>query len=172
MSGRRARTAATAALVAALVLAAGGAGAEPLGLGPATIDLTAGWTGEAPGVPPASPVLVRRNGDAVLVVSRLAAPNPGAWRSSTREAYLDEVEAGLLAGATKVAVKRRKLGTDGVNAIDVTMRRNGPSGPEVVAVRVLLFRTLTMAASAAAPDTRGNRKLVEQAVSGLLPTAR
>lgn len=161
------------ALTITILLAlSGAAAAEPLNLGPATIELDPAWTGETPAAPPASPALVRRNDAAVLVVSRLAAPNPGAWRSATREAYMTEVEAGLLAGATKLSSKRRKLGTDNVNVIDLTMRRTGPAGPEVVAVRVLLFRTLTMAASAAAPDTRANRKLVESAVAGILPTAR
>jgi hypothetical protein len=161
------------ALAAAGVLLAlaGTAAAEDVALGPATIELDAAWTGEAP-VTGTSPVLVRKNGGAVLTVSRLPAPNPGAWRSSTRDAYIGEIEAGLVAGATKLAAKRKKLGTDNVNVLDVTLRRTGPAGPEVVAVRVLLFRTLTMAAAAAAPDTRGNRKLVETAVSGLLPTAR
>lgn len=158
------------ALAALLLFAATtGATADPIPMGPATITLDDGWRGDAvrEGV---SPVLVRRLDDAVLTVSRLPAPNPGAWRSATRDAYIDAVEAGLVAGATKVASKRRKLGADNVNVLDVTLRRTGPSGPEVVAVRVLLFRTLTMAAAAAAPDTRANRKRVEAAVGGLAPS--
>jgi hypothetical protein len=154
------------ALLAALFR---GAAADPIPLGPATITLDDAWTGETPreGV---SPVLVRSQGDALLTVSRLPAPNPGAWRAATRDAYIDAIEAGLVAGATKVAAKRRKLGADSVNVLDVTLRRTGPSGPEVVAVRVILFRTLTMSAAAAAPDTRANRKRVESAVAGLVPS--
>jgi hypothetical protein len=146
------------------------AGPVEVSLGPATIALDPAWTGDPAG--DVSPVLVRTSGAAVLTVSRLAAPNPAAWRSATRDAYIDAVEAGFLVGATRVATKRRKLGTDAVNVLDLTLRRPGPTGPEVVAIRVLFFRTLTMAAAAAAPDTRSNRKRLEAAVSGLLPTAR
>ena len=147
--------------------------AEPIVLGPGTIQLEGAWTGEAP-VTTGSPLLARRQGDVVLTVTRIAAPNPAAWRSATREAYIADVEAGVVssagAGATKLASKRKKLGADGVNVLDVTVRRTGPKGPEVVAVRILLFRTLTMAAAAARTDTRAGRKQVEAAVAGLAPS--
>ena len=159
----------TALLVLAVLAAP--AAAEEIALGPAILTIDPAWTGGAP-VTGSSPVLVRTHDGAVLTVSRLAAPNPAAWRSATRDAYIDEVEAGLLVDAAEVASKRKKMGSDNVNVLDVTLRRKGPNGPEVVAVRVLFFRTLTMAAAAAAPDTRAGRKRVEAAVGGFGPSAR
>lgn len=50
--------------------------------------------------------------------------------------------------------------------LDLTFRRRGPRGVEVVAARVLLFRTLTMVAIAAAPRDRG---AVDAAVRALTP---
>jgi len=114
--------------------------------------------------------VVRTNGDALLTVTKASAGNTAAWRSATRETYLDEVEASLVKGAEKLSAKRGKVGKDNVPVLDVLMKRKAPSGTaEVVAVRVLLFRTVTVAAAAAAPDGRRHRRLVETAVAGLMP---
>lgn len=159
-----------AALLVALGLAAltATAAAEPIKVGPAALALDPAWTGGAPATT-GSPLVVRRHGAALLTVTRAAAPNTDAWRARTRERYLDEVEAGLVAGAVKLRARRTRLGADGVPVLDVTLRRAGPVGAEVVAVRMLLFRTVTIAAAAAAPDDRRGRKLVEAAVAGLAP---
>ncbi len=164
-----ARTAALASFLALGVALGSSAGADPISVGPALLELDALWVGGPPAAE-GSPLLVRTSGDGVLVVTRAPAGNTPAWRSATRDAYMTEVEKGLLAGAEKLALTRKKLGKDNVNVIDATVRRKGPKGgTEVVAVRILLFRTLTIAAAAAAPDTRAGRKLVETAVAGLSP---
>lgn len=158
--------------MAVLGAATAAASAEPVVVMPAQIELDPAWTG-APA--PAEPTVgaawvVRTNGDALLTVTKASAGNTAAWRSATRETYLDEVEASLVKGAEKLSAKRGKAGKDNVPVLDVVMRRKGPGGAtEVVAVRVLLFRTVTVAAAAAAPDTRGGRKLVEGAVTKLVP---
>ncbi len=148
----------------------GVASAEPLKVGPAQIELDPLWNGPPVAIE-GSPLLVRRRDGALLTVTRAAAPNTAAWRSATRTAYLDEVEAGLLAaGATKLGAKRKQLGKDSVPVLDVTVRRQAPDGTtEIVAVRLLLFRTVTIAAAAAAPDSRAGRTLAEAAVATLVP---
>lgn len=162
----------TRALVALLVVCgtAAAAAAEPLVVTPAQIELDAAWAGDPPATE-GSPLLVRKNGAAVLTVTKALAGNTAAWRSATREKYMDEVETGLLVGgAEKLSGKRAKVGKDNVPVMDVVLRRKRADGSkEVVAVRVLLFRTVTVAAAAAAPDTRSGRKLVEGAVVGLVP---
>jgi hypothetical protein len=159
-----------AALAAAT--AAGTATAEPVVVTPAQIELDAAWTG-APAAPEptvGAAWVVRRSGDALLTVTKASAGNTPAWRSATREKYLDEVEASLVRGAEKLSAKRSTAGKDNVPVLDVVMRRKAPGGAsEVVAVRVLLFRTVTVAAAAAAPDRRSGRKLVEGAVTKLVP---
>lgn len=171
-AGLAPRRAAARVVAAGLVLGlAAPAGAQPVTvtIGPARLEHDPAWSGE-PVAEGGAPALVRRQGLAILTVTRTAAPNPAAWRPRTRDAYLAEVEAGLVAGATRLASKRRALGQAGVPTLDLTLRRRGPDGAaEVVAVRVLLFRTMTIAAAAAAPDDRAGRRLVEGAVAGLAP---
>jgi hypothetical protein len=168
-----------ARFAAFLVMAALGAAtaartatAEPVVVTPAQIELDAGWTGAPAAAEPTvgAAWVVRTNGDALLTVTKASAGNTAAWRSTTRDKYLDEVEAGLAKGAEKVSAKRGKVGKDNVPVLDVVLRRKSPSGAsEIVAVRVLLFRTVTVAAAAAAPETRSGRKLVEGAVTKLVP---
>ncbi|HUQ06421.1 MAG TPA: hypothetical protein VM261_28150 [Kofleriaceae bacterium] len=166
------------ALVALVVIAAGAAAAvaEPVVVTPAQIELEAAWTGAEVTPEPLEGAawVVRTNRDALLTVTKAKAGNTAAWRSATREKYLDDVEAGLVAGAgagaEKLAAKRGKVGRDNVPVLDVVLRRRSPAGAtEIVAVRVLLFRTVTVAAAGAAPDTRSGRKLVEGAVTKLVP---
>jgi hypothetical protein len=155
------------------------ASAEPVVVTPAQIELDAAWVSPTGAAVPAEPTegaawVVRTHRDALLTVTKARAGNTAAWRSATREKFLDDVEAGLLAGAgagaEKLAAKRGKAGKDNVPVLDVLLRRKSPAGAtEVVAVRVLLFRTVTVAAAAATPDTRAGRKLVEGAVVKLVP---
>lgn len=161
------------ALVMMLVLSTvATAVAETIVVTPAKIELDAAWTGAPVATEPTvgSAWVVRTNGRALLTVTKAIAGNTAAWRSATRDTYLDEVEAGLVRGAEKVSSKRGKVGKDNVPVLDVVLKRKRPGGAaEVVAVRVLLFRTVTVAAAAAAPDGRGDRRLVETAVAGLMP---
>ena len=161
-----------AAALLAIVLGTTAAAADPIVVTPAQIDLDAAWTGApAPTEPTEGTAwVVRTNGDALLTVTKAKAGNTAAWRSATREAYLDAVEASLATGAEKLSAKRAKSGKDNVPTLDIVLRRKSPTGTtEVVAIRVLLFRTVTVAAAAAAPDTRPGRKLAEGAVTKLGP---
>ncbi|HVK78743.1 MAG TPA: hypothetical protein VM734_35830 [Kofleriaceae bacterium] len=162
------------ALAGALVATVAPAAAEPVEVGPATLALAPAWSGEpaAASPAPADTPLVRRHRDgAVLTVSRAPVGNLDAWRSKTRGAYLDAVEAGFLGpGTVRLGGARPRLGKAEVPVLDLTFRRTAGGTTEVVAVRVLLFRTVTIAAAAAAPDTRAGRRLVEAAVATLAPT--
>lgn len=158
--------------VVLLALLGASATAEVITVTPAQLDLDGAWSGPAvpEEPPPGEAWVVRRNGEAVLTVTRAQAGNTAAWRSKTREAYIDGVEAAILRGAEKLSSKRSKIGRDNVPVLDIVMRRKSPSGRmEMVAVRVLLFRTVTVGAAAGAPDSRSGKKLVEGAVTKLVP---
>lgn len=154
--------AAAVAVVAAL--AATPAAADPVDLGPATLALDDAWAG-----PPAAPDGVTRSrGDATLIVVRYDVGNLPAWREATRAAHVDAIVRGFAATAGYAELGRTlgKTGPAGVPTLDLTFRRRGPRGAEVVAARVLLFRTLTMVAIAAAPRDRAT---VDAAVRALTP---
>lgn len=156
--------AAAVAVAVALALAATPAAAEPVDLGPATLALDAAWAG-----PPAAPDGVTRSrGDATLIVVRYDVGNLPAWREATRAAHVDAIVRGFAATAGYAELGRTlgKTGPAGVPTLDLTFRRRGPRGAEVVAARVLLFRTLTMIAIAAAPR---DRAAVDAAVRALTP---
>jgi len=161
-----------AAAVSIVLGATAAAAAESITVTPAQLELDEAWAGAPVAAEPAAGAawVVRTNGDALLTVTKAMAGNTAAWRTKTREAYLDAVLAGLTRGAEKVSARRGKVGRDGVPVLDVVLRRTAPGGrAELVAVRVLLFRTVTVAAAAAAPDTRAGRRLVEGAVTRLVP---
>ncbi|MBL8621956.1 MAG: hypothetical protein JNK64_11650 [Myxococcales bacterium] len=154
--------AAAVAVVAAL--AATPAAAEPVDLGPASLALDGAWAG-----PPATPDgVTRTRGDATLIVVRYDVGNLPAWREATRAAHVDAIVRGFAATAGYAELGRTlgKTGPAGVPTLDLTFRRRGPHGAEVVAARVLLFRTLTMVAIAAAPR---DRAAVDAAVRALTP---
>lgn len=160
----RGAAAAAALVAAALAALAAPAAAEPVDLGPATLALDDAWTG-----PPAAPDgVTRTRGDATLIVVRYDVGNLPAWREATRAAHVDAIVRGFAAtaGYAELARALGKTGPAGVPTLDLTFRRRGPRGAEVVAARVLLFRTLTMVAIAAAPR---DRSAVDAAVRALTP---
>lgn len=173
------RTSGCALLVAAVLLvtpsvAPADGPAPSLDVGPAHLDVADGWTGSASASPAASvtasatPIVLGGHHGAVLVVTRAAAPNPLAWSRATRDAHVDELITGFSAldGAT---VLRRAVTTEGeagTPVLGLTLLRGG----RVVAIRVLLFRTLTVAAAATADAAdRATRAALEHAVAGLHP---
>lgn len=166
MSARRIAVPLAAASLAALALAATAA-AEPIDLGPARLDLDARFTGPDPGPAPITSV-TRQAGATVVVATRLDVPNTEAWRERTRAAHVDAIVAGFAAapGYKLLARKLGRLGGAGVPTLDLSFRRRGPVDTEVVAVRVLLFRTMTIAAIAASPN---DRAAAERAVAALAP---
>lgn len=162
------------ARAAALVLAAAAAAlparaaADPIDLGPARLSLDDRWTGAAvdPAIDPAvllAVPLVRTAGAAHLVVVRHDVPNTEAWRERTRQAHADAIVAGFAATPGTIVVEDsvRRLGRANVPVLDLALRR----GAEHVAVRVLLFRTFTLAAIAAAPE----RATAARAATSLAP---
>lgn len=148
--------------IAVVAAVAVGAQAEPIALGPATLDLDESWTGAAP----SETRVVRGRGDATLVAVRYEVPNVAAWRESTRAAHVDAIVAGFTgAGWT---VERRavsRIGAAAVPTLDLSLTRRGPRGRERTAVRVLLFRTMTWLAIAGGGDAR----TVDGAVRALTP---
>lgn len=153
------------ARVAAIAIAATAAAAhaEPIDLGPATLALDDGWIGAAP----APDGVTRTRGAVTVVVRRWDVPNLPAWRAATREAHLDAVARGFATapGYVELARTAARTGKAGVPTLDLTFRRRGPGGDEVVAARVLMFRTLTMVAIAGG----GERAAVERVATSLSP---
>jgi hypothetical protein len=112
----------------------------------------------------------RHPSGATLVVTRAAAPNPDAWRSKTRDAHLDDVEAGTRAAAPGYRRRdRRSFDASGVPAMDLSFRRATGAGREVVSIRFLFFRTHTISAAVAVPEARWRRaeRTTRAALAGL-----
>lgn len=99
--------------------------------------------------------------DASLVVVRFDAPNPAMWRKATRRAALEALEEALHASCAAAATAARcaKLGArkelmlGQVPAAQWRARARG----RTVLMRMLFFRTYTLAALAEVP--RGSREL-------------
>lgn len=158
---------AAARIVVATALATGVAAADPIDLGPARLTLDDSWRGPAVATEPVTAV-ARRAGPVQLFAVRYDVPNLEAWRDATRPPHVAAIVAGFAQAPGYAALGQRvhRLGAGGVPTLDLTFRRQGPTGPELVAVRVLLFRTTTIAAIAAAPAERAT---VERAVAALTP---
>lgn len=156
---------ARAAVLVALL--AGRAAAAPVDLGPATLTLDDRWAAP-PAAIDAPELVTRQHGDVTVVVVRYDVPNLPAWRERTRDDHVAAVVRGFatLPGYLELARAVSRTGPAGVPTLDLTFRRRGPGGDEVVAARVLLFRTLTMVALAAAPR---DRAAVETATRALTP---
>jgi hypothetical protein len=79
---------------------------------------------------------------ATLAVTRAQVPNPDAWRSKTREAYVDLVERGLRDKVPGYRRLARRIGeAHDVPAVDLEARRDGGA---TLVFRVLLFRTYAL----------------------------
>ncbi|MEZ4402734.1 MAG: hypothetical protein R3B06_22120 [Kofleriaceae bacterium] len=154
-----------AALVAVAVVVAAPATAAPLVLGPAGLALDDGWAAVA-----VDGQATATHGDARLALVRYDVPNLEAWRERTRAAHVEAIVAGLAAapGAKVLTRATSRTGVAAVPTVDVVLRRRGPAGDEVVAVRALLFRTTTIIVLAASP---ADRPLVEAAARALVPAS-
>lgn len=154
------------ALALAGVLVATPAAAEdvvvPVGDQPAELVIDAAWRAEAvPATEDAPAIVMRHPGGAVLAVTVAMAPNADAWREETRKAYVEAIVDGFDA-QPGVEVKAHAVSVVGiVPAVDLELRR----GKARVAVRLLLFRTRTIAI--AVEGKRG--ATLEQAARGLVP---
>lgn len=168
-------------------------GAEAIALPdtPATVSLDERWRRlePVPSYPAALPAdrlgpaklvaafhrAARRGGklEAALVVVRFDSPNQAMWRKSTRREALDAVEAALAASCPAVAAAARcaKLGARKelmLGQVPAAQWR-GRTGGRTVLVRMLFFRTYTLAALAEVP--RGSRELAaaRAAIESLAP---
>jgi hypothetical protein len=112
-----------------------------LGGQPAQLDGVDGWHEVEISAPDGPALAMRDDAGGVLAVSVAMAPNADAWRSAKRDAYEKAVIAGF-AAEPGVKVKRATPSVvSGVPCIDLALVRDGAP----VAVRVLLFRTRTVA---------------------------
>lgn len=127
---------------------------------------------------PDRPTRRNRSGDklgAALVVVRFDGPNQAMWRKSTRRAALEATEAALNGSCAAAATAARcaKLGERKelmLGQIPAAQWRSR-SRDRTVLVRLLFFRTYTLAALAEVP--RGSRELAaaRAAIESLAPPA-
>ncbi len=75
----------------------------------------------------------------IIAITRTQVPNIDAWRTKTRDAYVDQIEKGLVGAGYKPTSK--KLTTiEGVPVLDVeASHKRGP-----LILRVILFRTYAL----------------------------
>lgn len=105
----------------------------------ATIDLPRTWKPVE-----TSGVVLGATGPAseLLAITRAPVPNPDAWRTKTRDKYVDQIEKGIaakLAGYKRVTRKVSEVNT--VPALDLEAKR--ADGATIV-MRILLFRTYAL----------------------------
>jgi hypothetical protein len=74
-----------------------------------------------------------------LAITRAQIPNPDAWRAKTRDAYIDQIESGIVAAGYKRTSKKVTT-IEGVPVLDLeaTHRRGR------IVIRVILFRTYAL----------------------------
>lgn len=82
----------------------------------------------------------------LLAVTRAQVPNIDAWRSKTRDAYVEQIEKGLALAGYKPSSK--KLTTiEGVPVLDLeASHKRGP-----IVIRVILFRTYALSLAIEGP---------------------
>ena len=110
-----------------------------------TLDLPATWkTATVEGV-----VLGARGpASEILAVTRSQVPNPDAWRSKKRDAYLDAIEKGIAAKIKGYKRVSRKVDVTTVPTVDLEAKRD--DGATIV-MRILLFRTYALALAIEVP---------------------
>jgi hypothetical protein len=90
-----------------------------------------------------------------LIVLRFDAPNPRAWRDKTRAAYLDEIEAGLVAACPTDSacrgLKRLKRSVSESEAVPVMDLHLRDAGGTQRLYRFLFFRTYAILAAVELP---------------------
>ena len=136
-----------ATLVIAALCATASADDVPLPQTKAKLAVTAGWH-----VVPAAGVVAAYRSDhgAILAVTRAPVPNPDAWRSRTRAAYIDQVERGIAEHVPGYHRLARKISeVHEVPTLDVEARRDGGS---TLVIRVLLFRSYALSLAIEVPS--------------------
>jgi hypothetical protein len=112
----------------------------------ATFELSAEWH---PVVAPGVVAAYRTDAGAMLAITRAQMPNPDAWRTRTREAYIDQIERGIkerIAGYRRVS--RRFGRVRDVPTLDLVATRHGGA---TVVFRILLFPSYALALAIEVP---------------------
>ena len=127
-----------------------------------TFDLPAGWkTVSAEGV-----VLGAKGPTGeVLAVTRAQVPNPDAWRTKKREAYVDQIEKGALGKLKGKRVSRKLADVATIPTLDLEFRKD--DGATVV-LRVLLYRTYALSLAIEVPKN-GTAKAARAIVQTFSP---
>jgi len=106
------------------------------------------------------------------VVTRSTASALDAWRERTREAWVEQVEAGIRDSVEGYRRQMRKVHeVREVPALDIAFRHRTKDGYERVVMRFLFFRTHVVTAAAAAPEARWSqaRGAAQAVISGFGP---
>ncbi len=112
----------------------------------ATVTLGPEWK---PITAPALVAAYRTESGLVLAITRARVPNPDAWRSKTRDAYVDEIERGVTAKVPGYKRVSRSFGdVNGVPTLDLEAKRTGGA---TIVIRVLLYRTYALSLAVEAP---------------------
>lgn len=85
----------------------------------------------------------------LLAITRAQVPNPDAWRSKKRDAYIDQIERGVAARIQGYKRLAKKLGeVHAIPTLDLEARRDDGA---TILVRVLLYRTYALAIAIEVP---------------------
>ena len=112
----------------------------------AALDVPASWQ-----VVRANGVVYGARGPAgeLLAITRAQVPNPDAWRSKQRDAYVDAIERGIASRIPGYRRRARKLATlHAIPTLDIEAVRD--DGATIV-IRVLLYRTYALALAVEIP---------------------
>jgi hypothetical protein len=145
-------------VISGLVLAA----LVSLGGQPAALEADAAWHQVELSTPDGPALVMRTDDGGVLAVTVAMTPNPDVWRTSTRGKYQQAIIDGFEAEPGVTVKKATPSLVKGVPCLDLTLVRDG----KPVAVRLLLFRTRTVAAAVEGLDAAA----ALAAVRGLTPT--
>lgn len=134
-----------------------------------TLDLPAAWkTVETEGL------VLGAKGPAseILAITRASVPNPDAWRTKTRDAYIEQIERGLASRIKGYKRVTKKLAeTNSVPTLDLEAKRGGGA---TILVRVILYRTYALSLAIEIPkrvSTKDARAIVTSFVPPSTTTA-
>jgi hypothetical protein len=130
-----------------------------------TIDLPKTWTAQQ-----AEGVVLGAKGPAseILAITRAPVPNPDAWRTKKRDAYVDQIERGVSAkvkGYKRVSRKLLEVAT--VPVLELEAKRD--DGATLV-FRILLYRTYALALAIEVPK-RGSPKDARAIAASFTPAS-
>jgi hypothetical protein len=126
----------------------------------ATIDLPKTWKAVA-----VDGVVLGAKGpeSEVLAITRAQVPNPDAWRSKKRDAYIDQIEKGV--GAKVKGYKRVSRKLVEVNAIPTLELEAKRDDGATIVFRILLYRTYALALAIEVPKRLGGSAKEARAIA-------